>query len=515
MANFIEAIGSMPLKNKAIILAVLVIAVASIVLLFSMSQQADYHLLYANLSEGDSGPIAQKLKELKIPYRVEAGGILVPSDKVYEVRLQLAAQGLPHGGGIGFELFDKTDFGTTDFVQKLNYRRAMQGELSRTIMSLSEVEQCRVHLAIPEKTLFNQADNRPSASVLVKLRSGRTLAQNQVQGIVHMVSSSVEGLNPKDVTVVDARGEMLTRPGDDAAVGLSSSQLEYQRNFEKEIESRVVGILEPVIGKSKLRARVTANLDFTRSEKTEEKYDPDGQVVRSEQKQLEKTTAAGSGGVPGVASNIPGKAAAPQVSASQNQSQKQHDTTNYEISKVTSHVVNPTGMLKRLSVAVLVDGVEAADKDAKDAKEKKYTPRSGDDLKRYEELVKNAIGFTADRGDEVKVINMQFEGIPKEEIAPTPVNYMYYVTTAAKFLVPLIGVLLLYMLILKPLVRTVSSPPRSASQPQGELPFPQTVAQLEQAMKAQGVPMEQEVIDWAKKNPQQAASLIKGWLEAR
>ncbi|MBA4374097.1 MAG: flagellar M-ring protein FliF [Thermodesulfovibrio sp.] len=511
MANIIEGIGAMPLKNKAIVLAVLIIAVASIVLLFSWSQQADYHLLYANLSEGDSGPIAQKLKELKIPYRVEAGGILVPSDKVYEVRLQLAAQGLPHGGGIGFELFDKTDFGTTDFVQKLNYRRALQGELSRTIMSLSEVEQCRVHLAIPEKTLFNQVDNRPSASVLVKLRSGRTLAQNQVQGIVHMVSSSIEGMNPKDVTVVDARGDMLTRPGDDAAVGLSSSQLEYQRNLEKEIESRVVGILEPVIGKSKLRARVTANLDFTRSEKTEEKYDPDGQVIRSEQKQLEKTTAAGTGGVPGVASNIPGKAAAPQASGSQNQSQKQHDTTNYEISKVTSHVVNPTGMLKRLSVAVLVDGLEVAEKDAK---EKKYTPRSGEDLKRYEELVKNAIGFTADRGDEVKIINMQFEGIPKEEIAPVPVNYMYYITTAAKFLVPLIGVLLLYIMILKPLLGTLSSVPRG-SQAGGEFPLPQSVAQLEQAMKAKGIPMEQEVIDWAKKNPQQAASLIKGWLEAR
>ncbi len=512
MANMIESIGAMSLKNKAILLGVIVIAVASIVLLFSWSQQADYHLLYANLSEGDSGPIAQKLKELKIPYRVEAGGILVPSDKVYEVRLQLAAQGLPQGGGVGFELFDKTDFGTTDFVQKLNYRRAMQGELSRTIMSLSEVEQCRVHLAIPEKTLFNQNDNRPSASVLVKLRTGRTLAQNQVQGIVHMVSSSVEGLNPKDVTVVDARGDMLTRPSDDSASGLSSSQLEYQRNVEKEIESRIIGILEPVVGKSKIRARVTANLDFTRSEKTEEKYDPDGQVVRSEQKQLEKTVAAGSGGVPGVSSNIPGKAPAPQVAGSQNQSQKQHDTTNYEISKVTSHVVNPSGMLKRLSVAVLVDGVEAAQKDSKEVK---YTPRSEEDLKRYEELVRNAVGFTADRGDEVKVINMQFEGIPKEEIAPVPVNYLSYVTTAAKFLVPLIGVLLLYMLILKPLVRTLASAPGTRAQAGGELPLPQTVAQLEQAMKAKGMPLEQDVIEWAKKNPQQAASLIKGWLEVR
>jgi len=513
MANIIESIGSMSLKNKAILLGVIVIAIASIVLLFSWSQQADYHLLYSNLSEGDSGPIAQKLKELKIPYRVEAGGILVPSDKVYEVRLQLAAQGLPHGGGVGFELFDKTDFGTTDFVQKLNYRRAMQGELARTIMSLSEVEQCRVHLAIPEKTLFTQADNRPSASVLVKLRTGRTLAQNQVQGIVHMVSSSVEGLNPKDVTVVDARGDMLTSPADDAVVGLSSSQLEYQRNVEKEIESRVIGILEPVVGKSKIRARVTANLDFTRSEKTEEKYDPDGQVVRSEQKQLEKTgAAAGAGGVPGVTSNIPGKAAASQGSGSQNQSQKQHDTTNYEISKVTSHIINPSGMLKKLSVAVLVDGVEAAQKDAK---EKKYTPRSEEDLKRYEELVRNAVGFTADRGDEVKVINMQFEGIPKEEIVPTPVDYMSYVSTAAKFVVPLIGVLLLYLLILKPLVRTLALAPRSVSQTGGELPLPQTVAQLEQAMKAKGLPLEQDVIEWAKKNPQQAASLIKGWLEVR
>ncbi len=510
MANIIESITEMPLKNKAILLGILIIAVASIVLLVSWSQQADYHLLYANLSEEDSGPIAQKLKELKIPYRVEAGGIMVPSDKVYDARLQLAAQGLPRGGGVGFELFDKTDFGTTDFVQKLNYRRAMQGELARTIMSLSEVEQCRVHLAIPEKTLFTQDENHPSASVLLKLRPGRVLSQGQVQGIVHMVSSSVEGLNPKEVTIVDSRGDMLTRPADDSA-GLSSGQLEYQKSYEKDIEARVVGILEPVVGKSKIRAKATVNLDFTRSEQTEEKYDPDGQVVRSEQKQVEKTVSGGSGGVAGVTSNIPGKAAA-QTPGNQNQSQKQHDTTNYEISKVTSHTVNASGVVKKISVAVLVDGVEAAQEGGK---EMKYTPRSAEDLKRYEDLVKNAVGFSADRGDEVKVINMPFEGAPKEEIAPTPVDYMSYVTTAAKFVVPLAGIILLYMLILKPLVRTLSQAPRAGGASPGELPLPQTVAQLEMAMKSKGMPLEQEVIDWAKKNPQQAANLIKGWLEAR
>lgn len=510
MANLVDTIKALPPKNLIILVIAVGMAVAGVLFFMSWIQQADYQVLFANLAESDAGGIVQKLKELKVPYKLEAGSIMVPADKVYDLRLQLAAQGLPHGGGVGFELFDKADFGSTDFVQKLNYRRALQGELSRTIMSLAEVEQCRIHLAIPEKSLFVQEGNNPSASVLVKLRAGRTLSAGQIQGIVHLVSSSIESLNPKDVTVVDSRGEMLTRPAGNDVAGLSSSQLEYQHNVEKDLESRVLAILDPVVGKNKIRAKVAAAIDFTKVEKTEEKFDPDGQVIRSEQKSVEKTTSASSGGVPGVASNLPNRAAA-QSGGGQAGSQKQNEMTNYEISKVTSHTVNASGDLKKLSIAVIVDGTYA---EAEGSKEKKYAPRSEEDLKKYEDLVKKAIGFTASRGDEVRVANIPFESVPQEDLGQASRSFMPYILTAARYIVPVLALVLFFLFVVKPLMSTVTTiaAPRTAP---GELPLPRTVAEIERSMAPGALPMQNDVIEWAKKQPDQAASLVKTWIEER
>ncbi len=303
-----DQLKTIPSKKKMMFLILLAVVIASLVLFFAWIQRADYQVLYSHLSEEDAGLIIQKLREQKVPYTISTGAIMVPSDKVYDVRLQLAGQGLPQGGGVGFELFDKTSFTMTDFVQKLNYRRALQGELARTIRSLSEVEQCRVHLAVPEKSLFINDDQRPKGSVLVRLKQGRSLSQGQVQGIVHLVSSSVEGLDPKDVAVVDSRGDMLTSAAE-GSIGITSGQREYQRTIEKDLENRIVGILEPVVGKGKIRAKVSADIDFTKVEKTEERYDPDSQVARSEQKVMEKSMNGNRGGVPGVSSNLPGKPA--------------------------------------------------------------------------------------------------------------------------------------------------------------------------------------------------------------
>lgn len=504
MAGAFETIRDMPLRKKAIMIASLAMGLAGIIMLFMWTRSLDYHVLYANLAEDDAGLIVQKLKELKVPYKVGAGGILVPSDKVYELRLQFATLGLPRGAGVGFELFDKTDFGATDFVQKLNYRRALQGELSRTIMALSEVEQCRVHLATPEKSLFVQDAVRPSASVLLKLRKGRSLSQGQVQGIVHLVSNSIEGLNPRDVTIIDSRGDLLTRPDDDS-LGLSSSQLEYQRNYEKDIESRIIGILEPVAGKNKVRAKVTASIDFTKSEKTEEKYDPDGQVVRSEQKSSEKSSSEGPSGVAGVTSNVPGKAAA-QYTPARSQSQKQSDTVNYEISRITSHIVGPTAEVKRLSAAVIVDWAEVAQEGEQKEKGKKSAPRSSEDMKLYEDLVKKAIGFVAERGDEVNVINMQFETMPHEELPEAPKRYVEAVTSAAKYIIPLVAVVLFFLFVLRPLMKILSMP--QEGRPRHETA---AAAQMAEAPKS----TKDIVIEWAKQNPDQAINIIKKWIGER
>jgi flagellar M-ring protein FliF len=436
---------------------------------------------------------------------------MVPADKVYELRIQLASQGLPQGGGVGFELFDKTSFTMTDFVQKLNYRRALQGELSRTIRSLMEVEQCRVHLAVPEKSLFVQKEERPKASVLVKLRAGRRLTQGQIQGIVHLVSSSVEGMDPRDVAVVNNNGEMLTSTVDEN-FSASSGQLEYQHSYEKDLETRVISMLEPVVGKEKVRARVSASFDFTKTEKTEERYDPDSQVARSEQRNAEKASNGNISGIPGVTSNLPGRQqTAPQTAGMRSQSEKKNETINYEISKTVSHVVSPSSQLKRLSIVVLVDGVYSA---AQGSQEKKYTARSEDEVRQFEDMAKKAVGFSADRGDEVKVVNMPFEVIPQEELTEAGSaisNTVPMVMSGARLLIPLVAVILLFLMVIKPLMRTVTVRP-PAPQP---VALPQTVNALERAMGTAAISPQMQLNDWAKKNPQEATNLVKGWLEEK
>lgn len=512
MADLAEQMRTLPAKKMMALLAVAALVITAGIMLATWFQKADQQLLFANLSEEDAGAIIQKLGEQRIPYTTTAGGIMVPADKVYELRIQLASQGLPQGGGVGFELFDKTSFTMTDFVQKLNYRRALQGELSRTIRSLMEVEQCRVHLAVPEKSLFVQKEERPKASVLVKLRSGRRLTQGQIQGIVHLVSSSVEGLDPRDVAVVNNNGEMLTSTVDEN-FSASSGQLEYQRSYEKDLETRVISMLEPVVGKEKVRARVAASFDFTKTEKTEERYDPDSQVARSEQRNTEKASNGSTGGIPGVTSNLPGRQqAVPQTAGMRSQSEKKNETINYEISKTVSRVISPSSQLKRLSIVVLVDGIYSA---VQGAQEKKYTARSEEEVRQFEDMAKKAVGFTADRGDEVKVVNMPFEVIPQEEIAEagtTRSTVMPVLMSGARLLVPLVAVILLFFMVIKPLMKTLTV--RSPAPPQS-MALPQTVGALEKAMgTAEGSPQVQ-LNDWAKRNPQEATNLVKGWLEEK
>ena len=505
MPNILEVVKGWPVRKKAIAASVAVLCVALLVLAFSWSQKEEYQVLFANLSEADAGQIAVKLKEMKIPYRAEAGGILVPQSKVYDARLALASQGLPQGGGIGFELFDKTSFGTTEFVQKLNYKRALQGELARTIMAMNPVEQCRVHLAIPEKSLFaREGGDRPTSSVLVRLHAGRTLSTPQVEGIVHLVASSVEGLASKDVTVVDTKGNILSRPSDDIA-GMSASQFEFQNGYSKELETRIAYILEPVVGKGKVRAKVATELDMSRVETTEEKFDPDSQVVRSEQKQAEKSTNVGSGGIPGTASNLPGRrteAATP----SQSSAEKQSQTVNYEISKVISRTVNAPGMIKKVTAAVLVDGTYVAQQGSN---EMAYTPRKEDELKRYEELVKEAIGFTELRGDQVRVVNMPFEPVSEEEMTSPRMNYAAMATAAAKFIVPILVVLLLFLFVLRPVVKSLfggATAPPGAYRGTPSAPGATPAAPAELSMRDQ-------VTKWARNNPQEVAGIIREWIQ--
>src|SRR5208283_2951958 len=243
--------------------------------------------------------------------------------KVYELRLELASQGVPQGGGVGFEIFDKNQLGVTEFVQRLNYVRALQGEIARTIRQLAEVDQARVHIAIPERTIFTEREEKPTASIVLKLKAGRVLSQGQIGGIVHLVSSSVEGLSPEQVTIIDNMGNMLSRPSDGDGIA-DAKQRDYQKSVDKDYETKLASMLEEIVGKGKAIVRASTKIDYSQVEKTEESFDPDTIAMRSVQRNNERTGGASTGGIPGALSNQPGQQAA-AVSSSPNSSQKQSE----------------------------------------------------------------------------------------------------------------------------------------------------------------------------------------------
>ncbi|BCA54818.1 Flagellar M-ring protein FliF [Nitrospira sp. KM1] len=519
----LESLSRFTVSQRMIILLALAGSIAGLIAVGLWTQQPDMQVLFSNVSTEDASAIVDKLKELKVPYETTGGGgtILVPSAQVYDLRLQLAGAGLPHGGGVGFEIFDRSTLGMSEFVQKLNYRRALQGELARTVAQMAGVEKARIHLAVPERRLFSAEHDRARASVVVSLYSGQSLSKSQVQGIVHLVASSVEGLQARDVTVVDGQGRLLSSTATDDAVGLTNTQLEYQQALEKDTETRIQTMLERIVGANKAVVRVSSIVDFRKVETTEERYDPNGQVVRSEQRGQEKSTGVNgtTGGVPGVGSNVPPSTEQEPSQTSSTNSQTKNETVNYEISRTVSKIVEPTGTIKKLSVAVLVDGTyetaKAADgeKAAGTEQTRKYVPRSAEEMGRIEEIVKKAMGYSAERQDQVEVVNMQFgfadegqqtgvESAPETRQAWAP--YVRYAVGGGLFLV-------LLLFVVRPLLGmlAVASTPGAATDAPA---LPASVGQVEASLagtKARG-----QIVDMARGNPDATAVVVKQWLKS-
>ncbi|MBW1701924.1 MAG: flagellar M-ring protein FliF, partial [Deltaproteobacteria bacterium] len=340
--------------KKVALLALVVGTLIGFALLMTWAGRPDFQLLYSNLPPEDAGAILAKLKDQKIPYQISSNGssVLIPSEQVYEVRLELASQGLPQGSGVGFEIFDNTKLGMTEFVQNVNYQRACQGELSRTINVFAEVESSRVHIVMPSKSLFIEEEEPAKASVVLKLRPGRRLSKDQVQGIVHLVSASISGLNPENVTIVDNYGKMLAGFKKISTIGqVSSDQFEFQEKMGLSLEKKAKTMLETALGPGKAIVRVSCCLDFMRHEKTEERYQPDNKVVRSEQllSEASNRTEKVPIGIPGATSNMSEGNTKSAIAGSNPGFNKQDRTVNYEIGKVTSHTVEPVGKLNRLS----------------------------------------------------------------------------------------------------------------------------------------------------------------------
>lgn len=524
--------ATLPLTQRFAVMVALAAAIAGLAAVALWTQQPDMQVLFTNLAADDAGSIVDRLKEMKVPYELGAGGtsILVPSAQVHDLRLRLAGQGLPHGGGFGFEIFDRTSLGVSEFVQKVNYRRALQGELARTIAQMPEVERARVHLSIPERRLFNANQERSRASVVLSLRGGQSLGKAQIQGIVHLVASSVEGLQPQDVTIVDGHGRLLSGSSQGEGARLTDSQLEYQRTLEKDIEGRIQTMLEHIVGANKAVVRVSSLLNFRQVETTEERYDPNGQVVRSEQRSQEKSagTSGLSGGVPGVASNVPpGKDAEP-AQTSTNTSQNKNETVNYEISRTVSKIVEPIGTVKKLSAAVLVDGRyeivkgDAGQAAAEGEPPRKYSPRSEEEMKQIEEIVKKAMGYNAERGDEVQVVNAQFgfgqeeDGGASVEASSSPVSWAQYI----RYGVGTVLFLLILFFVVRPLIAVLTAPSGGgagedraigAAGETGAGLSPMAVGQA----RVEGLPGSSnhaQILDMAKNNPESTALVVKQWL---
>lgn len=509
-----------------IILVALAGSVAGLIALALWTQQPDMQVLFTNLNSEDAASIIDKLKESKTPYDTTGGGatILVPTAQVHDLRLTLASQGIPKGGGVGYEIFDRTSIGMSEFVQKLNYRRALQGELARTIAQMPEVERARVHLAIPERRLFAAEQERPRASVIVSLRNAQMLSKGQVQGVVHLVASSVEGLQARDVTVVDGHGHLLSSTVQDETAGLTNTQLEYQRTIEKDIEGRIQSMLERIVGLNKAEVRVSSLIDFRKVETTEERYDPNGQVVRSEQRGQEKANGVNgmSGGVPGVQSNVPPGTEQEPTPTSSNATQTKNETVNYEISRTVSRIVEPIGSIKKLSVAVLVDGTYETAKAAGDAADKpagevvkKYIPRSEEDLKRIEEIVKKAMGYSTERQDQVQVVNVQFGFGPEEPASATVeavaettqpwMPYMRYAVGALLFL-------LILFFVVRPLIAMLGVSSIEATAAEAATPaLPASVGAVEASLESSA--SRAQIVDMARKNPDGTAVVVKQWLK--
>lgn len=525
------ALAAMPLKKKVSLLAIIGLTVGGLIYLIQWSGRPTFERLYTGLSVDDAGMIVEQLKSQKVPYRITGGGscIEVPAEKVYELRMVMASEGLPQGSGIGFEVFDNAKLGMTEFMQNVNYQRALQGELARTINQIDEIESSRIHIVMPTQTLFIEDATPASASVVLKLKPGKQLGPSQIQGIVHLVSSSISGLDTENVTVVDNRGKLLAGKGESTSpAAMSSDQFMYQRKMESSLENRIKTMLEEVLGPDKAIVRVSCDLDFMRHEQTEETFLPENQVVRSEQIHDEATTdgSPAAMGVPGVSANIrPNSVGIDNTQQGQSGNgnatlfHKQDQTKNYEIGKVVSRKVMPSGTVRRVSAAVIVDGNYQNVSKRKGKEDWQYTARTADEMAQFEKIVKSAINFDAQRGDTVEIENIPFEtGQLDSSATDKPDGNWIDTIRKFKFIFEylLLGLFVIFsfMFLVRPIVRWLTTEPAGG---QIVRQLPKTVSELEReyARNTASLPYRDRVQQMITSDNQNSLGVMRDWIQER
>ena len=522
--------------------------VAAIAVGVMWSRTPDYKVLYSNLSERDGGAVVASLQQMNVPYKFAEGGgaLMVPADKVHEMRLKLASQGLPKNGNAGMELMDNQKFGISQFAEQVNNQRGLEGELARSIESIGAVQSARVHLAIPKPTLFVRERQKPTASIVLQLYPGRAVDEGQVAAISHLVSSSVPELTPKSISIVDQHGNLLSGTNDRS---LDASQLKFVQQVEQNYVKRVEAILAPILGKDNVHAQVTADVDFSSVEHTDESYkpnqDPTKAVIRSQQTSESSTQGASPvGGVPGALSNQPPAAAVapvttpqpprqpgqpnPPAQANANQAtqtaektgpstSRRDATTNYEVDRVVRHVQQAPGGVKRLSVAVVVNYRQKLD-----AKGKPVTEAlSAKELAQIENLTKEAMGYSADRGDSLNVVNSPFtDNAEKEPELPLwkQPQMIDLAKTGVGYLLLAILAMFLWFKVARPVLRKYTAPPLPAPSETTEASeavlLPPEEAQNPEVLRL-AAKYESDlalVRDAAQRDPRLVASVIKNWM---
>lgn len=395
--NVMAYFGQLTASQVMLLMGITAGSIVGIVFMVGWLNTVTYSNLYSNLNEDEAGEIVSYLDDNKIPYKLSNGGktIEVPSDKVYQARISLASDGLPTSGHMGYSIFDENQLGMTDFLQNLNFRRALEGELTRTIMQIEQISSARVHLVMPKERLFREDQKNATASVALKLKGATALAPRQVNGITHLVASSVEGLTPDRITIVDYNGNLISSgQQSDPLAGLSTSQLEVRRNVENYLEEKAETMLSSVLGAGKSVVRVTADLNFQQVERTAETYDPNSPAIRSEE--ISRAT-----------NQLSDKAA----DSAENQEEGSTETsiTNYELNKTVEHIINAVGTIDRLSIAVMVDGNYTAPADGAANAEMVYQPRNEEELNKLSSIVMNAVGYDETRSDKIEMFNIAFD----------------------------------------------------------------------------------------------------------
>lgn len=537
----LETLNNLSTNQKVGGMVAVALAIAILAGAWMWSKSVDYNVLFSNISEHDGGQIVTVLQQMNVPYKFsESGGaILVPATQVHDIRLKLASQGLPKGGLVGFEVMETQKLGASQFLEQVNYQRALEGELARSIQSLQAVHTARVHLAIPKSSAFLRDEQKPTASVVLNLYPGRALDQGQVAGIVHLVASSVPQLTPASISVIDQGGNLISKVSDQARdAGLDPAQLKYLRDLEISTIKRIETILEPVAGAGNVRAQVAADVDFSQTEQMAETYAPNpppGTAIRSQQSSESSNGTTGPAGVPGALSNqppvpataplttppAPGTPGAASTNTAQPTSFNKNATTNYELDKTIKHTKGGSGSIKRLSVAVVVNYKKGPpDKDGK----VKAAPLVPAEIQQINDLVREAMGFNKERGDTLSVANVSFntekETLPDLPFWKSP-EFIALLRENFKYLAVALVAFFIWKKMLQPILHSwqkAEDEKRRLAQEAAERAL--AAANAEDGTLAHNMrPVHREfdakvaaARDLAKADPKLVANVIKGWV---